>query len=44
MLSWWIDEAKGYHLEDLKNSKLIASQDIRFFKNSLPSDLAFIEV
>jgi len=25
MLGWWVDESKGYHLEDLENSKLIAS-------------------
>jgi len=25
MLGWWIDESKGYRLEDLENSKLIAS-------------------
>ena len=25
MLGWWVDESKGYRLEDLENSKLIAS-------------------
>ena len=25
MLGWWVDESKGYCLEDLENSKLIAS-------------------
>jgi len=24
MLGWWMDEAKGYRLEDLENGKLIA--------------------
>jgi len=44
MLGWWVDEAKGYHLEDLENGKLIASRDVRFFKDNSPSDLASIEV
>jgi len=25
MLGWWVDKSKGYRLEDLENSKLIAS-------------------
>ena len=44
MLSWWVDKAKGYCLEDLENSKLIASQDIRFFKDDSSSNLASIKV
>ena len=44
MLGWWVDEAKGYRLEDLENGKLIASRDVRFFEDDSPSDLASIEV
>jgi len=44
MLGWWVDEAKGYCLEDLENGKLIASQDVRFFEDDSPSNLASIEV
>jgi len=44
MLSWWVDKAKGYCLEDLENSKLIASQDVRFFEDDSPSNLASIKV
>jgi len=44
MLGWWVDEAKGYCLEDLENGKLIASQDVRFFEDDLPSESAVIEV
>jgi len=44
MLGWWIDEAKGYHLENLENGKLIASQDVRFFEDDSPSNLASIKV
>jgi len=44
MLGWWVDKAKGYCLEDLENSKLIASQDIRFFKDDSSSNLASIKV
>jgi len=44
MLGWWVDEAKDYRLEDLKNGKLIAFRDVRFFKDNLPSDLASIKV
>jgi len=44
MLSWWVNKAKGYCLEDLENGKLIASQDIRFFEDDSPSDLASIKV
>jgi len=44
ILGWWVDESKGYHLEDLENSKLIASQDVHFFKDSSPSELATIDI
>jgi len=44
MLGWWVDEAKGYHLEDLENGKLIASRDVHFHEDDLPSELAVIEV
>jgi len=44
MLGWWIDKAKGYRLEDLENSKLIASRDVCFFEDDLPSELVVIEV
>ena len=44
MLGWWVDEAKGYQLEDLENSKLIASQDVCFFEDDSPSELTVIEV
>ena len=44
MLGWWVDESKGYCLEDLKNSKLIASWDVYFFKDSFPSELATIDI
>ena len=44
ILGWWVDESKGYHLEDLENSKLIASQDVHLFKDSSPSELATIDI
>jgi len=44
MLGWWVDESKGYCLEDLENSKLIASQDVHFFEDSSPSELATIDI
>jgi len=44
MLGWWVNEAKGYCLEDLENGKLIASRDVRFFEDDSPSDLVSIEV
>jgi len=44
MLGWWVDEAKGYCLEDLENGKLIASRDVHFFEDDLPSESAVIEV
>jgi len=43
MLGWWVDEAKGYRLEDLENGKLIASRDVRFFEDDSPSNLVSIE-
>jgi len=43
MLGWWIDESKGYHLENLeKPGKLISSCDVDFIENSLPNDLTII--
>ena len=44
MLGWWVDEAKGYRLENLENGKLIASRDVCFFEDDLPSESAVIEV
>jgi len=44
MLGWWVDETKGYHLEDLENGKLIASQDVQFSEDDSPSELAVVEV
>jgi len=44
MLGWWVDEAKGYRLENLENGKLIASRDVHFFEDDLPSESAVIEV
>jgi len=44
MLGWWVDESKGYCLENLKNSKLIAFWDVYFFEDSFPSELAIIDI
>jgi len=44
MLGWWVNEAKGYCLEDLENGKLIASRDVHFFEDDLPSESVVIEV
>jgi len=44
MLGWWVDKTKDYHLEDLENGKLIASQDVRFFEDNSLSNLASIKV
>ena len=44
ILGWWVDESKGYYLEDLENSKLIASQDVYFFEDSSPSELVTIDI
>ena len=44
MLGWWVDEAKGYCLEDLENGKLIASRDVQFSEDNSPSELAVVEV
>ena len=44
LLGWWTDEAKGYQLEDLESSKLIALQNVQFFENDIPSDLAVIGI
>ncbi len=44
MLGWWTDEMKRYWLEDLENGKLIASQDIHFLEDDIPSDLAVVEI
>jgi len=44
LLGWWNNEAKGYRLEDLENRKLIASQDVHFFEDDSPSDLAIVDI
>ena len=44
LLGWQTDKAKGYQLEDLKNNKLIASQDVQFFEDNSPSDLVTIDI
>jgi len=44
LLGWWTDETKGYQLEDMENGKLITSQDVQFFEDSSPSELAVIDI
>jgi len=44
LLEWWTDETKGYRLEDMENNKLIASQDVQFFEDSSPSELAIMSI
>lgn len=44
MLDWWSDKTKSYHLENLKNVKLITLWNIQFFKNNSPSNLAVINI
>jgi len=44
ILEWWTDETKGYCLEDLENSKLIATRDVRFAEDSFSSKLAVVKV
>jgi len=44
LLGWWNNKAKGYRLEDLENRKLIASQDVHFFEDDSPSDLAIVDI
>ena len=44
LLGQQTDEAKGYQLENLECGKLIASLDIQFFENNIPSDLAVIGI
>ena len=44
LLEWWTNEVKGYQLEDLESGKLIASWNIQFFKDDIPSNLAVIGI
>ena len=44
LLGWWTNEAKGYRLEDLESSKLIALWDVQFFEDDIPSNLAVIGI
>ena len=44
ILEWWTDETKGYCLEDLENSKLIATRDVCFAEDSFSSKLAVVKV
>jgi len=43
LMGWWVDEAKGYRLEEVATGKLIASRDVRFVEDDSPSDLAVID-
>jgi hypothetical protein len=44
MLGWWVDESKGYHLEDLENGKLISSWDVKFDEDNSLSNVASIDI
>ena len=43
LLGWWVDETKGYRLEDIETQKLITLRDVRFNKDTSLSDLVEID-
>jgi len=44
LLRWWTDETKEYRLKNMENSKVIVSQDVQFFEDSSPSELAVMDI
>ena len=42
LLGWWLDETKGYRLEDVETRKLIMSRDIQFTEDDLPTNLVMM--
>ena len=46
LLGQWNNETKGYRLENLESEdrKVIASQDVKFMKDKVPSNLTVIDV
>ena len=40
LLGWWVDETKGYHLEDLKTKEHITSRGAHFIEDESPTNLA----
>jgi hypothetical protein len=43
LLGWWVDETKGYILEDIQMRSLITSRDVRFVEDETPTELTIIE-
>jgi hypothetical protein len=43
LLGWWVDETKGYRLEDIQTRSLITSRDVRFVEDETPTELTIIE-
>src|ERR1700731_2867170 len=43
LLGWYVDESKGYCLEDLETKKIISSRDVHFIEDETPTELAVID-
>jgi hypothetical protein len=43
LLGWWVDETKGYRLEDIQTCSLIISRNVRFVEDETLTELTIIE-